>query len=57
MTYQWIIDGALQGTAINYSPTFHDGQQPGQISQSHTVLLIATDANGCKDSLEQQRPH
>ena len=54
MTYQWIIDGALQGTAINYSPTFHDGQQPGQISQSHTVLLIATDANGCKDSLEQQ---
>lgn len=54
MSYQWLIDGVLQGTAINYSPTFHTQQQVGQTSQSHTVLLIATDANGCKDSLSQQ---
>ncbi|MFA9210491.1 MAG: PKD domain-containing protein [Moraxellaceae bacterium] len=54
MSYQWIIDGSQQATGINYSPIFHDVPTSGQTFQHHTVLLIAIDGNGCKDSLSQQ---
>lgn len=54
MNYQWIIDGNQQATGTNYSPIFHDTQSIGQTFQPHTILLIATDGNGCKDTLSQQ---
>lgn len=52
MTYQWFIDGTPLSTTPNVSATFTESVVgPTQTSATHTVTLVATDANGCKDTI------
>ena len=53
MTYQWLVDGAQVSTNTNYSSSFNEPFDPISSSASHDLMLITTDANGCKDTMLQ----
>lgn len=50
VSYQWSVDGTNTSTSNNYTSTFDENAAQGANSVSHNVTLIATDANGCKDT-------
>lgn len=49
VTYQWFVDGSLVGNNVNYSAQY--GGTAGTSSTQHNYTLIATDVNGCKDTM------
>lgn len=49
VTYQWFVDGAMVSTSDDYSAQY--GGTPGVSSTQHSYTLIATDVNGCKDTM------
>jgi len=52
LTYQWLIDGNPFSTDENTSTIFNEPNIVfGQTSAIHTITLISTDANGCKDTI------
>jgi PKD repeat protein len=51
VSYQWFVDGTVVSTNTNYSNSFNEPSTPIVSSVSHNVMLIATDVNGCKDTL------
>ena len=53
MTYQWFVDGTQVSTNTNYSSSFNEPFDPLSSSASHDLMLITTDANGCKDTMQQ----
>ena len=53
MTYQWFVDGTQVSTNTNYSSSFNEPFDPLSSSTSHDLMLITTDANGCKDTMQQ----
>ncbi len=51
LTYQWFVDGTPTSTSQDF-PTSHDEPSSNSVSSwDHTYTLIATDANGCKDTI------
>lgn len=50
-SYQWSVDGTNTSVNTNYTSAFDEVSVQGSNSVSHTVTLIATDVNGCKDTL------
>ena len=53
MTHQWFVDGTQVSTNTNYSSSFNEPFDPLSSSASHDLMLITTDANGCKDTMQQ----
>ena len=53
MTYQWFVDGTQVSTNTNYSSSFNEPFDLLSSSASHDLMLITTDANGCKDTMQQ----
>lgn len=52
LSYQWQIDGVTVSTATDVNTVINETSIPfGQTSTTHTVKLITTDGNGCKDTL------
>lgn len=51
LTYQWFVDGTQEATTTNYSTFFNEPPNPATPSTPHSMGLIVTDANGCKDTL------
>ncbi len=52
LTYQWSLDGVIVSTAQDTAALFTEENVPaGQTSATHVLELIATDANGCKDTI------
>lgn len=52
LTYEWFVDGTPLSTDENTSTIFNESNVTfGVTSATHTLSLIATDANGCKDTI------
>lgn len=52
ITYEWLIDGTLFSTNPNLNTAFNEASVPENTSSIlHDLSLIATDANGCTDTL------
>jgi PKD repeat protein len=51
LAYVWQVDGVNNGTTSSFSRVFNetDNQPTGVVN--HTISLIVTDVNGCKDTL------
>lgn len=54
MTYEWFLDGTATSTNTNVTGSFNEVNNPAISSYTHTYVLIATDGNGCKDTISQQ---
>lgn len=51
LNYQWLSDGTEQSTATNYSTSFNEQNGTLTPSAPHSITVIVTDVNGCKDTL------
>jgi gliding motility-associated-like protein len=52
LSYQWQIDGVIVSNTLDANALVNETGIPfGQTSTTHTVNLIATDGNGCKDTI------
>jgi gliding motility-associated-like protein len=52
ITYEWFIDGTSFSTDENTSTVFNEPNITfGVTSATHTISLVATDVNGCKDTI------
>jgi gliding motility-associated-like protein len=52
LTYEWFVDGTPLSTDLNSSAIFNESNVTfGVTSATHTVTLITTDGNGCKDTI------
>jgi len=52
ITYQWLIDGIPFSTDENTAAVFNEPNITfGVTSATHTVSLVSTDVNGCKDTI------
>lgn len=52
LTYEWFVDGTPLSTDLNSSAVFNESNVTfGVTSATHTVTLISTDGNGCKDTI------
>lgn len=52
LTYEWFLDGNSISTDENISTIFNETNITiGVTSSIHTVTLVSTDANGCKDTI------
>lgn len=51
MSYKWKLDGVLSSNATNYSTNFDETPSSLYTNVPHTITLIATDGNGCTDSI------
>ena len=52
LTYEWFVDGDSFSTDENTSTIFNESNVTfGVTSATHTLSLITTDANGCKDTI------
>jgi PKD repeat protein len=52
LTYEWFVDGTSISTDVNSSAVFNESNVTfGVTSAIHTVSLISTDGNGCKDTI------
>lgn len=51
LTYNWFVDNQPGGTMENFNYQFND--QSSNTYESHTIKLITTDGNGCKDTIEK----
>lgn len=52
VNYEWFVDGDSVSTDTDYSSSFNETQGQNSFA-NHQVTLIAEDANGCLDTLEQ----
>ena len=50
VTYEWFIDGISEATTTNLNGQFNDPESAASNVINHTVMLIATDVNGCLDT-------
>ena len=52
LSYEWFVDGTPLSTDLNSSAVFNESNVTlGVTSAIHTVTLITTDGNGCKDTI------
>lgn len=54
LSYEWFIDGNANSTSLNVSTFFDETASATSSHVVHDFLLIVTDVNGCKDTLEQE---
>jgi gliding motility-associated-like protein len=52
-SYEWFIDGNSSSVATNFTTSLNEVTNPPANSVTHNFELIATDANGCMDTLDQ----
>jgi gliding motility-associated-like protein len=53
LTFEWNIDDIFVSNGNNYSSFFDETASPLYTDVPHSITLIATDGNGCMDSLTQ----
>lgn len=53
LTYEWYIDGTLDLTTEDFNPSFDETPSSSYNQVAHDIMLITTDGNGCKDTLDQ----
>ncbi len=51
LTYQWDVDNVFKSNLVDYSNIYDESPSNLYTNVSHDVKLIATDGNGCKDSI------
>jgi gliding motility-associated-like protein len=51
LSYQWFVDGSQVGTGTDYAHAYSESLNSSTDHFSHGYVLIATDGNGCKDTL------
>lgn len=51
VTYEWLVDGNVQSTNVDFNGQFDENSSSSSNSVPHTLELIATDANGCMDTI------
>jgi gliding motility-associated-like protein len=54
INYQWYIDGIPSGINTDLTTSFNEPSNPQITSVNHQMVLIATDVNGCKDTLNKE---
>ena len=52
LTHEWFLNGSSINSTTNTEVTLTNPQN-GQLSNSHILTLVTTDANGCKDTLNR----
>jgi gliding motility-associated-like protein len=52
LTHEWFLNGSSINSTTNTGVTLTNPQN-GQLSNSHILTLVTTDANGCKDTLNR----
>lgn len=52
-SYEWNIDGTFSTVNTDFTGAFDESTSPLYNSVNHTIELIATDANGCSHSINQ----
>jgi len=52
VSYEWFVDANPVSVATDYSSSFDEVTNPPSSSVTHNIELIATDANGCKDTID-----
>lgn len=50
LSYEWFLNGSLTSTTIDTLITLTNPNN-GQLSNTHTLSLVCTDGNGCKDTI------
>lgn len=53
MSYTWNLDGVFSANSTDYSTTFDETPSNAYTNVPHTITLVATDGNGCKDSISK----
>ena len=53
MTYDWYVDGTHTSNNINQPLSFSEVESPSYNELMHTIGLVATDENGCVDSISK----
>lgn len=53
LSYEWFVDNTSVGVGTTPGHQFNDQGTSTILSQSHDVMLVVTDVNGCSDTLEQ----
>ena len=53
MGYEWVVDGSPISTTSAPTHQFNDDGSGTVFSQTHDVMLVVTDINGCEDTLLQ----
>ncbi len=51
LTYQWNVDNVIKSNTLDYTTVYDESPSSLYTNISHDVKLIATDGNGCKDSI------
>ena len=51
LSYAWEVDGSLFTNDVNLTDSFDETPSPSHTSVAHSITLIATDGNGCQDSI------
>ena len=51
LSYQWNVDNVFKTNTIDYTNIYDESPSSLYTNVSHDVKLIATDGNGCKDSI------
>ena len=51
LTYQWNVDNVIKSNTLDYTTVYDESPSSFYTNISHDVKLIATDGNGCKDSI------
>ena len=51
LTYQWDVDNVFKSNSTDYVAVYDESPSSLYTNVSHDVKLIATDGNGCKDSI------
>ena len=51
LTYKWNVDNIFKSNSIDYASVYDESPSSLYTNVSHDVKLIATDGNGCKDSI------
>lgn len=53
LSYQWQVDGVFVSNINDYTTSFDEVASPLYTNVPHDITLIATDGNGCVDTLTQ----
>jgi len=54
LSYEWLLDNTPAANTPTYSSSFDETPSASYTNVQHHIQLIATDGNGCKDTLERE---
>ncbi len=52
-SYQWFVDGSSAALTGNFNYSFDEASSSNYNNVPHTIMMIATDQNGCQDTMTQ----